>query len=178
MLIGHAVMGLFMRHGRDNASLGIGPADHADTLLARAILIPPVGGDGQRRFDLLAGASWATTWPPRVSSLVTRGGREQSEGRRHRGIQRGADMAVLGDMAQRGRAQFLESKCSEKGEAVHPPCRRSPISPGSAGPGPPDAATPPAQSASAPRHRPAPKPGRPTPHPAPVPAPARPPRPR
>ena len=36
MLIGHAIVRLLMRHGGDNAGLGIGPADHADALLPRA----------------------------------------------------------------------------------------------------------------------------------------------
>ena len=59
------------------------------------------------------------TPPARSSSRVTAAGAISSRlAARDGGIERGADMAVLGDMAQRCRRPLpAASKCSEKGEA-------------------------------------------------------------
>ena len=86
-------------------------------------------------------------------------------------IQRGADMAVLGDMAQRRGAHFLRHRnAARRARPACPPCRRSPEFRGSAGRGLPGCPTPPAPSASAPWHRPGPRPGHRSWGPAPAPA--------
>ena len=120
MFIGDAMVRLFMRHGGDDAGLGIGPADHADALGGAQFGIAAIGGDRQRRLNRFAIAEMGGDAAACGFQPGHAGRRDQFQIGGHGGVKRGADMAVLGDMAQRRSAHFLGIKMQRerRGRAV------------------------------------------------------------
>ncbi len=128
MFVGHAVVRAFMRHRGDDAGLRIGPADHADAHLRRAgANSRPSAATASAARDLSPSAS-VTRWRAgvrrqRFDAMRARSASDWAP--RHGVVKRGADMAVLGDMAQRVCADLAgDRNAARRARPAVPPRRR------------------------------------------------------
>ena len=116
MLIGHAIVRLLMLHRGDDAYLRVGPADQIDAHFIAQPRFAPIGGNHQRRGNFGAILQQHNRAAAIGLYAFHRRGRDQFQvfAGRHRAIQRGADVPVLGNMAQCLGADFLGIEMQRK----------------------------------------------------------------